>query len=110
MMRMASPPVRHLEKFVPLTKDEFRERFFARFYDPVFDDVSAELDTVFEKAWDGYIKYRKSPRTRRAASDLPSQHSRWRLNGWRPRPRSIRPQHRSRSGPSRILFQWIHSQ
>ena len=59
---MALPPVRRQSKFVPLTKDQFRERFFARFDDPAFESVAAELERVFEIAWDGYIKYRKSPR------------------------------------------------
>ena len=61
---MPTPTVRKLEKYVPLTKDEFRRRFMQRFYDPAFDTVRDELDRVCEQAWDGYIKYRKSPRTR----------------------------------------------
>ena len=75
---MVEPSVRHEAEYVPLTKQQFRGRFFARFYDPVFDAASVELEKVFELAWDGYIKYRKSPRTRPAgegfadpAFDLP---------------------------------------
>jgi multimeric flavodoxin WrbA len=63
---MATATVRRQTKYVPLTKDQFRERFFARFYDPAFDEVKAELEKVFEKAWDGYIVYRKSPRKKAA--------------------------------------------
>src|SRR5262249_12328145 len=37
-----------------------------KFHDPAFGKVQAELDRVFEVAWDGYITYRKSPRTRPA--------------------------------------------
>jgi multimeric flavodoxin WrbA len=59
---MSQPSVRRQDPYVPLTKEQFRERFFARFYDPAFDAVRPELDKVFEKAWDGYIVYRKSPR------------------------------------------------
>lgn len=59
---MSQPSVRRQDPYVPLTKEQFRERFFARFYDPAFDAVRPELDKVFEKAWDGYIAYRKSPR------------------------------------------------
>jgi multimeric flavodoxin WrbA len=59
---MAKPEVRRQTQWVPLTKEQFRERFFARYYDPVFDEVRAELEKVCEKAWDGYIVYRKSPR------------------------------------------------
>jgi len=63
---MSKPTVRRQSEYVPLTKEAFRERFFARFYDPVFEEVGPELEKVFEKAWDGYIVYRKSPRKRPA--------------------------------------------
>ena len=63
---MAKPTVRRQTKYVALTKAQFRERFFARFYDPAFDEVKLELEKVFEKAWDGYIVYRKSPRKKPA--------------------------------------------
>jgi hypothetical protein len=58
--------VRKLTKYVPLTPRQFRERFFERFSDPAFDAVKAELDKVCDIAWNGYIEYRKSPRTRTA--------------------------------------------
>ncbi len=61
---MAGPSVRKQNEYAPLTREQFRQRFFARFYDPAFEDVRQELEKVFEKAWDGYIRYRKSPRTR----------------------------------------------
>ena len=63
---MANPTVRHQTKYVPLTKEQFRQRFFARFYDPAFDSVKSELEKVCAKAWDGYIVYRKSPRKKPA--------------------------------------------
>lgn len=53
---------------VKLTKKEFVERLRARFYDPAFEAVDGEIRKVQEKAWDGYEKYRKSPRTRRAGA------------------------------------------
>ncbi len=59
---MSKPLVRRQDPFVALTKEQFRERFFHRFYDPLFEEVAAELEKVFEKAWNGYIEYRKSPR------------------------------------------------
>jgi len=58
---MDKPEVRREKAWVPLTKAQFRERFFARFYDPAFDKVKPELEKVFEVAWDGYAVYRKSP-------------------------------------------------
>ena len=62
---MRKPPVRRQTNYndVRLTKEQFRERFFSKFYDPAFGKVSAELEKVFEVAWDGYHVYRKSPRT-----------------------------------------------
>ncbi|MGH8621767.1 MAG: NADPH-dependent FMN reductase, partial [Burkholderiales bacterium] len=63
---MAKPAVRREKQFAPLTKEQFRERFFEKFYDPAFEGVQAELEKVFEKAWDGYFVYRKSPRTKPA--------------------------------------------
>ena len=63
---MSNPAVRRQADYVALTKEQFRERFFARFYDPAFEEVASELEKVFEKAWDGYIVYRKSPRKRAA--------------------------------------------
>ena len=50
-----SQPCARQSKYVPLTKEQFRERFFAKFYDPAFDKVRPELEKVFEVAWDGYI-------------------------------------------------------
>ncbi len=66
---MDKPAVRRQSQWVPLTKEQFRERFFAKFYDPVFEEVRPELEKVFEKAWDGYIVYRKSPRKKPAGPD-----------------------------------------
>jgi multimeric flavodoxin WrbA len=62
--------VRKLTQYVPLTREQFRSRFFERFYDPAFDAVRAELDKVCEIAWDGYIKYRKSPRSQPAGAEF----------------------------------------
>lgn len=67
---MAKPEVRTQSEFVPLTREQFRERFFAKFSDPVFDTVRTELDVIFERAWDGYQHYRKSPRTRAAGPEF----------------------------------------
>ena len=63
---MSDPDVRKDSNYVPLTKEQFRARFDERFYDPAFDSVKSDLDRVFEVAWDGYIKYRKSPRREKA--------------------------------------------
>lgn len=58
------PEVRKQSEYVPLSREEFRERFMARFQDPVFAEVAEELARVGDRAWDGYIEYRKSPNRR----------------------------------------------
>jgi multimeric flavodoxin WrbA len=63
---MNQPAVRKQSPYVPLTKAQFRARFFDRFQDPAFDAVRAELERVCAVSWDGYINYRKSPRRRAA--------------------------------------------
>src|SRR5688572_22498184 len=63
---IVKPEVLKQDKYVPLTKEQFRDRFSARYYDPAFDAVKPELERIFEIAWDGYIRYRKSPRTQAA--------------------------------------------
>jgi multimeric flavodoxin WrbA len=53
-----------------LTRDEFRERFRARFFDPAFrgeDDAIARLEAI---AWDGYSNGRKAPVTRKAGPEF----------------------------------------
>lgn len=59
---MSTPEVRRQTKYVELSKEDYRKRFYARFYDPLFDSVAPELEKVFEKAWEAYHGYRKSPR------------------------------------------------
>jgi len=51
---------------VELSRAEFTRRFRERFADPAFEGAEAQLDAIAGIAWDGYIEYRKSPRTRRA--------------------------------------------
>ncbi len=53
-------------KSVRLTKDEYRERFLQRFYDPAFDSAKKEIDVLFEIAWEGYSESRKNPRKKNA--------------------------------------------
>jgi hypothetical protein len=63
----ASPPrVRTGQGSTQLDKDEFARRLRERFYDPAFDHVAAEIERVIDVAWDGYERYRKGPRARRA--------------------------------------------
>ena len=103
---MPTPTVRKLEKYVPLSKDDFRGRFMQRFYDPAFDEVRDELERVCEKAWDGYIKYRKSPRTRAAGEGFADPSYKLPLE-WletRDRIREADARFRDPKSPSRILL------
>jgi hypothetical protein len=49
---------------VQLTRVEFLRRFRARFYDPLYEAVTDDLDRVGEVAWQTYRDYHKSPRTK----------------------------------------------
>jgi len=74
-MRTGSPPTSSLElevrtgsPSVELTRDEFRERFRARFADPAFEPLAAQLGALEDVAWQAYRDARKAPRTRRAGT------------------------------------------
>jgi multimeric flavodoxin WrbA len=60
------PEIRKGQGDVKLTREEFERRIGERFYDPAFDACRPELDRVIETAWQGYDRYRKSPRSRKA--------------------------------------------
>lgn len=98
--------IRREANYVPLRREEFRNRFFERFFDPAFDDLRPELEKICERAWDGYIKYRKSPRTKPAGAGfadpqfkLPAE---W--LGTRTAIGRAQKQQASPSSPSRILI------
>ena len=98
--------VRKATKYVPLTPEQFRERFFERFYDPAFDGVRAELDKVCALAWDGYIKYRKSPRTQPAGAGFSDPAFKLPIEWLKTRSEIERAQKRQSdpASPSRILL------
>jgi len=60
------PQVRKGQAPGALSRDAFRERFRARFFDPAFRPEDAAIARLEEIAWDGYCKARKSPVTRKA--------------------------------------------
>jgi multimeric flavodoxin WrbA len=99
------PLVRHHSKYVPLTREAFRERFFERFSDPAFDDVQAELEKVCERAWDGYIQYRKSPRTQAAGPGFADPAFQLSLDWLKARQaiQEAQERHADPASPSRIL-------
>jgi multimeric flavodoxin WrbA len=51
---------------VELSREEFERRLGQRFYDPAFEPIDIAVEQVIQTAWDAYINYRKSPRTRKA--------------------------------------------
>jgi len=53
---------------VELTRDEFRERFRARFADPRFAALAPQIGELEDVAWQNYRDSRKAPRTRRAGT------------------------------------------
>ncbi len=100
------PPVRKQTEYVPLTKEEFRKRFYARFYDPAYEKIAAELEKVFETAWDGYITARKSPRHVDAGPEFSEPAVQLPLE-WldtRSAIREAEARHRDPQSPSRILI------
>jgi multimeric flavodoxin WrbA len=100
------PAVRKQTKYVPLSKEEFRKRFYAKFYDPAFEKIAPELEKVFETAWDGYITYRKSPRHKDAGPEFADPSLQLPLE-WletRGKIREAEARHRNPQSPSRILI------
>ena len=63
---MAEVNVRKGMPSVQLDKDEFKKRFRTRFFDPIYQPLTEEIDKIAEAAWKGYDDYNKSPRTRKA--------------------------------------------
>jgi len=66
-IRKEMPPVK-------LSRDEFEERYRARFADPVFATRKKELDAIVAAAWDAYDDSRKAPVTRRAGAGFADPH------------------------------------
>ncbi len=62
---MADINVRKGMPSAQLDKAEFTRRFLARYYDPDYGSLKAELDKIVEAAWITYDDYHKSPRRRK---------------------------------------------
>lgn len=91
---------------VQLTKEEFARRFRNRFYDPAFQQEDREIQRLLEKAWDGYDKYRKSPRTRRAGAGFADPDFRLPTE-WLETRKAIQEagkRHKDSKSPSRVLL------
>lgn len=62
----AAQDVRKGQVTEPVSRDKFRERFRARFYDPAFRTEDAAIDRLEAIAWDAYREGRKAPLTEKA--------------------------------------------
>ncbi len=60
------PQVRKGQYPGAISREDFRERFRARFHDPAFRAEDEALDRLEAIAWDGYCQARKAPITRKA--------------------------------------------
>lgn len=63
---MAQVEVRKGQAPGALTREAFRERFRARFFDPAFRPEDEAIARLEEIAWQGYCEARKAPVTRKA--------------------------------------------
>ncbi|MBI2209146.1 MAG: flavodoxin family protein [Deltaproteobacteria bacterium] len=103
---MARVRVRKGMPSVQLTREEFEKRFRDRFYDPAFQAVDGEIQRLLELAWEGYDRYRKSPRARRAGRGFAEPDFRLPVE-WLDTRKAIRQAERrqkDRSSRSRILL------
>jgi hypothetical protein len=89
-----------------MSRDAFRARFMARFYDPAFRSEDRSLVRLEAIAWDAYLNGRKSPVTEKAGAgfrdpdyDLSVQ---WRAA--RERIKAAKARQQDRSTPSRVLI------
>ena len=98
--------VRHQKAWEPVAKEELRSRFFERFYDPAFDALRPELETVFEKVWASYKEGVKSPRTRKAGRGFHEPGHELSVEWLAARAQILAAQRRQKSAksPSRILI------
>ena len=64
--RSLTPKTRKGQGDVKLSRGEFERRLRERFYDPLFDRLSADIDRIVDTAWTVYDEYHRSPRKRKA--------------------------------------------
>src|SRR5262245_3843315 len=103
---MASPTVRKGMPSATLDKATFSARLRARFYDPKFAKVGAEIDRIVETAWEIYQQSHKSPRTRAAGDSFadPSYELSVEWLDARRRIQEAEPLQKDPASPSRILI------
>src|SRR3954470_9524186 len=91
---------------VQLTKEEFKKRYWQRFYDPAFGNLTAEIDRIAEVAWHAYDENRKSPYTHPAGTGFSDPNyepsDEWRLA--RQREEEAEGRQKDAAATSRILL------
>jgi multimeric flavodoxin WrbA len=89
----------------PLSREIFRERFRARFYDPAFRVEDQALERLVAIAWDGYSEGRKSPVNEKAGAGFADPDYALSVE-WRAaseRIKAAQARQRDPSSPSRVL-------
>jgi multimeric flavodoxin WrbA len=91
---------------VLLTREEFRQRYMDRFFDPLFEANKTELATIIDGAWKAYDGYHKNPRRKRAGQGFSKPDAELPVE-WLDARRKIeaaRREHQSPKSKSRILI------
>jgi len=103
---MAGVKVRKGMPSVQLDRREFKKRFLAKFYDPLFEPLTRELDKIADAAWTSYNDYHKSPLTRKAGAGFADPNHEISVE-WLEARASIQAaerQQKSPKSPSRVLI------
>jgi multimeric flavodoxin WrbA len=90
---------------VVLGREEFEQRFRARFDDPLFESTSGALAAVVDAAWRSYSEHHKAPRARKAGSEFADPEYELSVD-WlaaRDAVRNAEREHRNASLPARVL-------
>jgi len=64
----SQPAVRKGQGSTKISRDQFKQRWRERFYNPIFDGEGETLDRLEELAWKAYEEGKRSPRTIKAGA------------------------------------------
>jgi CRP-like cAMP-binding protein/multimeric flavodoxin WrbA len=88
----------------PLTREQFGERFGARFYDPAFDGEREAIGRLEAIAWQALLDGRKAPRTQAAGPGFADPAYEVSVEWLQTRARLQAAQQRWQQAPSRVLL------